>query len=85
MGDQQGGHMRASEVSAEEAVATHLKALRRTIRALAKLRLSQIHELPGHQTVDSRQSLTLSFERLEASLSEMEETLATIKEATKSR
>ncbi|WP_341961849.1 hypothetical protein [Pseudomonas sp. RC10] len=76
--------MSTTQVGPEKAVATHLKALRRTIRALAKLRLSQIHELSGHQTVDSRQSLLLSFERLEACLSEMEETLATLTEATES-
>lgn len=76
--------MSTTQVGSEKAVATHLKALRRTIRALAKLHLSQIHELSGHQTVDSRQNLLLSFEHLEACLSEMEETLATITEATKS-
>lgn len=76
--------MSTTQVGPEKAVATQLKALRRTIRALAELRLSQTHELSGHQTVDSRQSLLLSFERLEACLSEMEETLATITEATKS-
>jgi len=76
--------MSAKKVSLEKAIATHLKALRRTIQALATLRLSHIHELSGHQTVDSRQSLLLSFERLEVCLSEMEETLATITEATES-
>lgn len=76
--------MSPTQVGPEEAVVTHLMALRRAIRAMSKLRLSQIHELSGHQTVDSRQSLLLSFERLEACISEMEETLATITEATKS-
>lgn len=63
---------------------TQLKALRRMIRALAKLRLSQIHELSGYRAAGSRQSLLLNFERSEACMSEMDEMLATTTEVTKS-
>jgi len=76
--------MSQTAVSPEVAIVTHLNDLRRTIQALAKLHLSHSHELSGHQTVDSRQSLVLSFERMEVCVAEIEETLATITEATKS-
>ncbi len=68
--------------NAEAEVARHLLGLRGAIQALAEHHISEYHELSGHQTVDSRQALLLSFERLEACVDEMQEILATIVEAT---
>lgn len=63
-------------------VADQLVALKTAIRRLNELQTSDVQELTGHQTVDSRQSLLLSFERLESCVAEMEETLSSILEAT---
>ncbi|RRV10551.1 hypothetical protein EGJ27_02720 [Pseudomonas sp. v388] len=75
--------MRRSRQNAESEVAGHLRGLRRAIQALAEHHTSEPHELSGHQTVESRQSLLLSFERLEACVDEMQEILVTIMEATR--
>jgi hypothetical protein len=74
--------MSQSRQKAESEVAGHLLGLRTAIQALAEHHASEPHELSGHQTVESRQSLLLSFERLEACVDEMQEILATIVEAT---
>lgn len=65
-------------------VAQQLIALRAAISNLKELQTSDAPELTGHQTLDSRQSLQLSFERLESCVDEMEETLASLAEATNS-
>ncbi|MFY1663002.1 hypothetical protein [Pseudomonas sp. Pseu.R1] len=74
--------MNHSHPNAEAEVAGHLLRLRSAIQAFAERHTSERHELSGHQTVDSRQSLLLSFERLEACVDEMQQILATIVEAT---
>lgn len=74
--------MSRSRQNAETEVAGHLLGLRSAIQALAEHHTAEPHELSGHQTVESRQSLLLSFERLEACVEEMQEILATIVEAT---
>lgn len=63
-------------------VAALLQMLRKEISTLARLETAQVTELSGHQTVDDRQSLTQCFLNLEASLNDIEDTLATLVEAT---
>jgi hypothetical protein len=41
----------------------------------------RLNSLRGHQTVDNKGALTLSFERLQSNLAAMEDVLATIAEA----
>ncbi len=74
--------MNQSRRKPEKEVTGHLLGLRSAIQAFAEHHTSEPHELSGHQTVESRQSLLLSFERLQACVDEMQEILATIAEAT---
>jgi ABC-type phosphate transport system auxiliary subunit len=57
-----------------------LHSLRNAVESLRKE--EQNHSLRGHQTVDSSESIQLSFQKLQAAIKEMEDTLLMIAEAT---
>jgi hypothetical protein len=59
-----------------------LGQLRSRIRDLERSELERVDRLRGHQTVDDREALGQSFARLETALLDIEETLATLGEAT---
>lgn len=59
-----------------------LRMLRGTISALETLHESEFFCLSGQQTVDVDAAVHLAFRKLQDQLAEMEETLATIAEAT---
>lgn len=63
-------------------IAELLRALRSSIQILEGQQLAETKQLSGHQTVDTRQSLMLSFHQLETAIGEMEQTLTTLAEAT---
>jgi hypothetical protein len=66
-------------------VLNQLNELRACVAALARLELAEVPELAGHQTVDDAQSIAQGFVTLEASIVEMEQTLAMLAEATEQR
>lgn len=66
-------------------VLNQLHALRGSVNDLFRLELAEVTELTGHQTVDDKQSLTQCFATLEASVVDMEQTLAMLAEATEQR
>lgn len=66
-------------------VLNQLHALRGSVNDLFRLELAEVTELTGHQTVDNKQSLTQCFATLEASIVDMEQTLAMLAEATEQR
>ncbi|HEX8586665.1 hypothetical protein [Pseudomonas sp.] len=66
-------------------VLNQLHALRGSVNDLFRLELAEVTELTGHQTVDDKQSLTQCFATLEASIVDMEQTLAMLAEATDQR
>jgi hypothetical protein len=66
-------------------VLNQLHALRGSVNDLFRLELAEVTELTGHQTVDDKQSLTQCFATLEASIVDMEQTLAMLAEATEQR
>jgi hypothetical protein len=66
-------------------VLNQLETLRACVEALARLELGEVPELAGHQTVDNSQSIAQGFVTLEASIVEMEQTLAMLAEATEQR
>jgi hypothetical protein len=66
-------------------VLNQLHALRGSVNDLFRLELAEVTELTGHQTVDNKQSLTQCFATLEASIVDMEQTLAMLAEATDQR
>ncbi|WP_408600461.1 hypothetical protein [Pseudomonas sp. PLMAX] len=57
-----------------------LQSLRNAVESLEKD--EQNHSLRGHQTVDSSEAIQLSFQKLQAAVKEMENTLLMIAEAT---
>jgi hypothetical protein len=57
-----------------------LHSLRNAVESLRKA--EQNHSLRGHQTVDSSEAIQLSFQKLQAAIKEMEDTLLMIAEAT---
>jgi hypothetical protein len=59
-----------------------LEKLRGEIRNLERSELERLDHLRGHQTVDDRESIQQSFIKLDQAVLEIEETLATIGEAT---
>ncbi|WP_110951267.1 hypothetical protein [Pseudomonas bohemica] len=63
-------------------IAAMLRALRKAVDELEQLELTQVEPLKGHQTVDSKQSLSQCFSSLQTSIEEMENLLATVAEAT---
>lgn len=66
-------------------VLNHLNELRSSVNELFRLELSEVTELTGHQTVDDKQSIAQCFATLEASIVDMEQTLAMLAEATEQR
>jgi len=64
------------------AVFEHLRLLREKVSALADDEESHVVTLEGHQTVDAKEAIHLSFAKLQDQIASMEETLATIAEAT---
>ncbi|MDF2643537.1 MAG: hypothetical protein K0R45_2811 [Pseudomonas sp.] len=65
-----------------DAVWATLQELRRGVRELQDCELERVDRLRGHQTVDDREAVDQSFNKLQAAMLEFEETLATIGEAT---
>jgi hypothetical protein len=59
-----------------------LEKLRGAIHQLERSELERLDRLRGHQTVDDRESIEQSFVKLDHAVLEIEETLATIGEAT---
>jgi hypothetical protein len=57
-----------------------LQSLRNAVEFLKKEERN--HSLRGHQTVDSSEAIQLSFQKLQAAIKEMEDTLLMIAEAT---
>ncbi|WP_213878855.1 hypothetical protein [Pseudomonas sp. dw_358] len=64
------------------AVFEHLRLLREKVSALAASEENQVRTLKGHQTPDTQEAIHLSFAKLQDQIESMEETLATIAEAT---
>ena len=60
----------------------HLRLLREKVSALASSGECQVMALEGHQTLDTKEAIHLSFAKLQEQIGSMEETLATIAEAT---
>ncbi|NWC76192.1 hypothetical protein HX823_19120 [Pseudomonas sp. P7759] len=60
----------------------HLRVLRATVAELESVAEIEVDALRGSQTVDVDDSIHLSFMKLQDQIGEMEETLATIAEAT---
>lgn len=73
--------MSAEDVSIA-AVFEHLRLLREKVNALATSAERQVVTLEGHQTLDTKEAIHLSFAKLQDQIGSMEETLATIAEAT---
>ena len=65
-----------------KAVWATLEQLRCGVRDLERSELERLERLRGHQTVDDREAIGQSFAKLGLALREIEETLATIGEAT---
>lgn len=65
-----------------DAVWATLQELRDGVRDLQDCELERVERLRGHQTVDDREAVRQSFAKLEIAIVEIEETLATIGEAT---
>lgn len=63
-----------------EAIFGQLHALRTAVESLKEK--ERDHSLRGHQTVDSSEAIHLSFQKLQAAIREMEDTLLMIAEAT---
>ena len=66
-------------------VLNQLNELRGSVNELFRLELSEVTELTGHQAVDDKQSINQCFATLEASILDMEQTLAMLAEATEQR
>ena len=66
-------------------VLNQLNELRGSVNELFRLELAEVTELTGHQTVDDKQSINQCFATLEASILDMEQTLAMLAEATEQR
>lgn len=60
----------------------HLRVLRATVAEFESVVEIEVDALRGSQTVDVDDSIHLSFMKLQDQIGEMEETLATIAEAT---
>jgi hypothetical protein len=65
-----------------DAVWATLQELRTGVADLQACELERVDRLRGHQTVDDQEAVCQSFTKLEAAILEIEETLATIGEAT---
>jgi hypothetical protein len=59
-----------------------LRVLRESVNELLALETEKVRMLRGHQTVDTSESLNLSFSKLQEDIVSMEEVLASIAEAT---
>ncbi|WP_431038456.1 hypothetical protein [Pseudomonas yamanorum] len=59
-----------------------LRILRESVNHLESVNEAEVKALRGHQTVDVDDSIRLSFKKLQDQIAAMEETLATIAEAT---
>lgn len=64
------------------AIFNQLRVLRETVTLLEAVDESEVDSLRGAQTVDVDGAVHLSFMKLQDQIAEMEETLATIAEAT---
>lgn len=73
--------MNTDHVSIAE-VFDHLRLLRQKVSALAADEESRVLSLAGHQTTDAKEAIHLSFVKLQDQIGAIEETLATIAEAT---
>lgn len=63
-------------------IAATLRSLREAVHELELVELAQVDHLEGQQTVDTQQSLSECFSKLQVSINEMENALATLAEAT---
>jgi hypothetical protein len=59
-----------------------LRSLRNAVNGLEQLELAQVGNLRGEQTVDSKQSLSQCFTEFQRCITDMEDALASIAEAT---
>ncbi len=59
-----------------------LRILRESISDLERMERREVSSLRGHQTVDSKETLHLSFQQLQDLIVCMEETLAALAEAS---
>lgn len=64
------------------AIFEQLRLLRERITVLESAEASQVVALRGRQTLDTQDAITLSFHTLQSHIASMEETLATLAEAT---
>jgi len=63
-------------------IAAMLRSLRKAVDELEQLERVQVKELQGEQTVDTQQSLSQCFANFQDSITDMEDALATMAEAT---
>lgn len=63
-------------------IASLLRALREAVIELEQIELAHVKHLTGDQTVDSRQSLSQCFANFQDSITDMENGLASVAEAT---
>ena len=66
-------------------ITAQLHSLRRAIQELERTELLGMVVLKGSQTVNSKQALSQCFSKLQDSITDIEETLATVAEATGQR
>lgn len=64
------------------AIYLQLRGLRESVNTLEKIETDEVDSLRGHQTVDPDESVELAMSKLRDQIAEMEETLATLAEAT---
>lgn len=64
------------------AIYYQLRGLRESVNTLEKIEADEVESLRGRQTVDPDESVELAMSKLRDQIAEMEETLATIAEAT---
>lgn len=64
------------------AIYIQLRGLRESVNALEKIEADEVETLRGHQTVDPDEAVELAMSKLRDQVAEMEETLATLAEAT---
>lgn len=74
--------MRQSRKSQVGGIYEQLRHLRSSVNTLEKIETDEVDELRGHQTVDADEAMHLAMAKLRDQIAEMEETLATISEAT---
>ena len=63
-------------------IASLLRSLRDAVNELEQIELAHVKHLAGDQTVDSQQSLSQCFANFQDSITDMENGLASVAEAT---